>query len=495
MADPLRASMLYDAFICHASEDKDAIVRSLAEQLRERHVEVWYDEFSLSVGDSIRRAIDRGLLQSRFAIVVLSPAFFAKNWPQYELDGLLDRELSGEDKVVLPVWHDVDHSTVARYSPSLAARFATQTSRGLEAVMRDLLAVIRPAGSPLLIARDEVIDWGLYPPVVTDPYWLEVAEASNRVPAYGAAIPEQAHWGRWTFPLPPREDGDAKSWGSRLAWTALQLGWIRDADAVPISVTTHPEEMLEFITRHPGLLETCMTFPDLAAEYAPQLTIRGYGGALEETFDVAYAESVKRWEAERQRGSISGSGRTTDGKPPTCDAEFALRDSHFGNYDSGTVAEGYFHADGVFGPPVAYHDDADHLFWLLSSGSAWLPPPVRAVLLDGMKDITLRWRWGEYSVYGVPAEERWSSYGSFMKAAERATEGRRRFRWTKGIEDDVLGRARLAKHRLSLPEAERELVERFRAEAFPETYLAAARRRRRSRAGKPRRPKKKSGRA
>ena len=64
---------LHDVFICHASEDKDGFVRSLADTLRTNHVDVWYDEFTLKVGDSLREAIDRGLTSSRFGIVVLSP--------------------------------------------------------------------------------------------------------------------------------------------------------------------------------------------------------------------------------------------------------------------------------------------------------------------------------------------------------------------------------------------------------------------------------------
>ena len=79
--------MLYDLFICHASEDKAGFVLPLADALRGQHVEVWYDEFSLKLGDSIRQSLDRGLKQSRFGIVVLSKAFFDKQWPQYELDG------------------------------------------------------------------------------------------------------------------------------------------------------------------------------------------------------------------------------------------------------------------------------------------------------------------------------------------------------------------------------------------------------------------------
>ena len=55
---------LHDVFICHASEDKDEFVRPLAEALKSNHIEVWYDEFALYVGDSLREAIDRGLATS-----------------------------------------------------------------------------------------------------------------------------------------------------------------------------------------------------------------------------------------------------------------------------------------------------------------------------------------------------------------------------------------------------------------------------------------------
>jgi len=70
--------MSHDVFICHASEDKKVLVRPLAEALRERNIDVWYDEFSLRVGDSLRQSIDRGLKAARYGIVVLSPAFFEK---------------------------------------------------------------------------------------------------------------------------------------------------------------------------------------------------------------------------------------------------------------------------------------------------------------------------------------------------------------------------------------------------------------------------------
>ena len=104
--------MLYDVFICHASADKGGFVSPLVTALSEANVEVWYDERALRLGDSIRRTIDKGLSKSRFGIVVLSKAFFARNWPQYELDALAEREMSGNDKIILPVWHGVPIRTL-----------------------------------------------------------------------------------------------------------------------------------------------------------------------------------------------------------------------------------------------------------------------------------------------------------------------------------------------------------------------------------------------
>jgi hypothetical protein len=118
----------YDVFIAHASEDKDAIVRPLAHALRQRGLAVWYDEFEMKIGDNLRRKIDAGIANSRFGVVVLSHAFFAKNWSQYELDGLVTREMEGGGQLILPLWHSITRAEVAAQSPSLAGRYALQTA-------------------------------------------------------------------------------------------------------------------------------------------------------------------------------------------------------------------------------------------------------------------------------------------------------------------------------------------------------------------------------
>jgi hypothetical protein len=134
----------WDLFICHASEDKEEIVRPLVKALIKEGFQVWYDEFTLTLGDSLRRSIDKGLAQSKYGIVILSPNFFKKNWPQTELDGLAARERDGK-KVILPIWHNIDREYVIKFSPTLADRVAVSTSKGIETIVKEILKVVKPS--------------------------------------------------------------------------------------------------------------------------------------------------------------------------------------------------------------------------------------------------------------------------------------------------------------------------------------------------------------
>lgn len=117
----------HDVFISHASEDKDGFVRPLANALIEEGLNVWYDEMTLRIGDSLRQKIDKGLANSRVGLVVLSPSFIAKGWTNYELDGIVTRTVSGE-QVLLPIWHNITKQQVVDYSPSLADKVARSTA-------------------------------------------------------------------------------------------------------------------------------------------------------------------------------------------------------------------------------------------------------------------------------------------------------------------------------------------------------------------------------
>ena len=116
----------YDVFISHASEDKD-FVDPLANKLRDAGLRVWYDSFELRIGDSLNESINKGLSQSRFGVIVLSPSFFEKHWTRYEMNGLVARQVSGQ-RVILPIWHRITREEILKDAPPLADTVALNSS-------------------------------------------------------------------------------------------------------------------------------------------------------------------------------------------------------------------------------------------------------------------------------------------------------------------------------------------------------------------------------
>ena len=127
---------MWDVFVSHASQDKEDVARPLAEALQNAGLKVWYDEFELVAGSSLRKSIDEGLANSRFGIVVLSPDFFAKSWAQRELAGLIPL---AETNALVPIWHNISASELHQHSPLLADLVAIRTSDGMEHTVKELL--------------------------------------------------------------------------------------------------------------------------------------------------------------------------------------------------------------------------------------------------------------------------------------------------------------------------------------------------------------------
>lgn len=133
----------WDVFISHASEDKEMIARPLANKLIKLGLSVWYDEFELNAGDSLSRSIDRGLSKSRHGIVTLSPSFIGKNWPDYELRGLIAKSL-GKERTIIPIWHNLNQEQILDFSPSLADIKALTTSDTIDSIALSIVSSIKP---------------------------------------------------------------------------------------------------------------------------------------------------------------------------------------------------------------------------------------------------------------------------------------------------------------------------------------------------------------
>ena len=439
---------LHDVFICHASEDKDEFVRPLAEALRSHHLAVWYDEFAVEVGDSLREAIDRGLATSRYGIVVLSPSFFRKRWPNRELNGLVAREMGEDRGMILPVWHGVDRDQVLGFSPPLADLRAAVSTAGLSSVVEELLKKLRPEDSPLVVARDILIGKGLSPPIVTDERWLDIVEIKEGELLY----PDLNHDWRWIFPLPFPAGSRAAERGANIAWTALQLDWADDGKERKICQLTNPETVHRYLREWPGLLECARRNPATLALYAPQLTIPGFDDGFADAFDALMSpEQMSRCDAFRY-----GRAETVDGNPPLCGDFVAWRHPSYGNFTPGELSYKFVNGhDGSYSRRV--FSGFECLVWLLCEESRWMPEQLRETLKRGFRE-RVSWWVNEASDYGDKV---------FSAVHERS---RSTFVYTRALRAALIGKCGTALQTLSIDEAPEDVVSRFIEGAFLEAY-------------------------
>lgn len=127
---PEKDNEKYDIFICHASEDKEPFVEPLAKALQKAGIRVWYDDFVLEWGDDLLPSINKGVVKSRYGIVVFSKSFLKmkKKWTKYELNSLFAKEKNGR-KVILPIWYDITREDLLEYAPGFADRIAKVSSK------------------------------------------------------------------------------------------------------------------------------------------------------------------------------------------------------------------------------------------------------------------------------------------------------------------------------------------------------------------------------
>jgi hypothetical protein len=132
-------------FLCHASEDKEKIVRPLARALEREGISFWLDEAEIKWGDSIPIAINNGIRISRFVIIIISDIFFQKNWTQIELSAFIGIEAWTGTVQVLPIMA-VDDNIIIKHYPLLASKFYLKWSNGLSGIISHLKARIREQG-------------------------------------------------------------------------------------------------------------------------------------------------------------------------------------------------------------------------------------------------------------------------------------------------------------------------------------------------------------
>ena len=129
----------FDVFISHAAEART----SLARELRSAGLRVWFDEFEFGLEDSLNEKINDGLSRSRYGVVVISPTFFRKHWTQFEMNGFVARQTTGE-RVILPIWHRITKNEIIEYAPPLADIVALNSLiQSLQEIVGEIVEKVR----------------------------------------------------------------------------------------------------------------------------------------------------------------------------------------------------------------------------------------------------------------------------------------------------------------------------------------------------------------
>ncbi|PCI33847.1 MAG: hypothetical protein COB54_02280 [Alphaproteobacteria bacterium] len=131
------------AFISHSKKDSRDFAINLANKLAAKGCPVWFDEYSLNVGDSLIESIERGMKITDKCILVLSPEFLAdEGWCKHEFKTASMKQIFEKRKVMLPIWSGVQKQDVYDYSPALVDTFGLDTSSHSIEVMVDKLSKV-----------------------------------------------------------------------------------------------------------------------------------------------------------------------------------------------------------------------------------------------------------------------------------------------------------------------------------------------------------------
>lgn len=438
-------SYKYDMFISHASEDKD-FVRPLAEALRAQRLAVWYDEFELKPGMGLRESIDKGLLSSRFGLVVLSPDFLAKSWPRWELDGPVQLAHARAEPTIVPVWHKVNHSDVAAYSPPLGNIVAIPSHDDPDRAANEVLRLLRPRPTAVEVAREVLTEFEFPAPILSDDWWLDAGAWS--APTWGEGTFQEASW--WGFPLPAAGDS-AEAKGQRIAWAAMQHSWQEAALAQRVTQCAHPDRVLEFIQGQPGLAAAADSGLDYLLSYVPQLGIAGFGGFLEPAIESLFNE----WESSIR-------AHPTRGAPG-----WVLRCQDLCGLSEEDFVERYFWPTDPAGtsPDASVIAWVDGAAWIASTSSEWLPSAFKAHLAKGLRSLPVyRMASASAETWDIRESERWREV-MYIGPGDMTKP-------TFVREARMVFEKRLASSRelLDLPESAVELIDRISAWRVFEMY-------------------------
>jgi hypothetical protein len=128
-------------FLCHDSRDKD-FVKNIHFELTKKSVRSWLDEYELKIGDSLTDKIKEGLNNSDYGVIFLSKNFLSnEKWVKYELQTLMSKQIYLNQKIILPVWLDIEEKDLENHY-WLKEKVAANSKDGLDNVVKQIIQAI-----------------------------------------------------------------------------------------------------------------------------------------------------------------------------------------------------------------------------------------------------------------------------------------------------------------------------------------------------------------
>lgn len=129
---------LRDVFLCHAWDDRQGPAKELHDLLVAAGVKVWFSEKDLCLGVPMMRAIDKGLVNSRIGLVLVTPALLSR----LPKESVADKELSAllARNQLVPIVHKTTYEALRNVSPLLASRTGLDTAEDSMAVIATKIA-------------------------------------------------------------------------------------------------------------------------------------------------------------------------------------------------------------------------------------------------------------------------------------------------------------------------------------------------------------------
>lgn len=102
----MRQNYAYDVFISYSHKDSDWVVNTLLKRLEEHHFRVFIDFRNFITGKPSITEMERGVIESKYTLVVLSNSYLESEWTTFESVMAQTLDPAAVNRKIIPVLLD-----------------------------------------------------------------------------------------------------------------------------------------------------------------------------------------------------------------------------------------------------------------------------------------------------------------------------------------------------------------------------------------------------